>query len=159
MDNFIPPEFDLDHRNRSDEALKKWRKAVGKLVKNRRRRFRYAADLEKRSEAKEQLKKLSVRIFMLLFPTTSLSQLFVLFNLIFPFIFNFFSVSSLKFHLILRQFFLIVRRKLFVALCAWFLKRYLFCENWDSWVSSERGVFSFSFFFCRQSKAIDCVKF
>ncbi|XP_042049557.1 calcium-transporting ATPase 4, plasma membrane-type-like [Salvia splendens] len=62
MDNFIPPEFDLDHRNRSDEALKNWRKAVGKLVKNRRRRFRYAADLEKRSEAKELRKKLSEKI-------------------------------------------------------------------------------------------------
>ncbi|KAL1555349.1 Alpha carbonic anhydrase 4 [Salvia divinorum] len=62
MDNFIPPEFDLDHKNRSDEALKKWRQAVGTLVKNRRRRFRYAADLEKRSEAKEQLKKLSEKI-------------------------------------------------------------------------------------------------
>lgn len=64
MENFIPPEFDLHHKERSDEALKKWRTAVGAVVKNRRRRFRYAAHLEKRSEAKEQLKRVSVRIFV-----------------------------------------------------------------------------------------------
>lgn len=61
MEKFIPPEFDLPHKGRSEEALKRWREAVGKVVKNRRRRFRYAADLGKRSEAKEQLRKLSVR--------------------------------------------------------------------------------------------------
>ncbi|XP_051149035.1 putative calcium-transporting ATPase 11, plasma membrane-type [Andrographis paniculata] len=58
MENFIPPEFDLHHKERSEEALKRWRDAVGKIVKNRRRRFRYAADLEKRSEAKEQMRRL-----------------------------------------------------------------------------------------------------
>ncbi|KAK6149126.1 hypothetical protein DH2020_016651 [Rehmannia glutinosa] len=59
---FIPPEFDLPNKGegRSVEALQRWRDAVGKLVKNRRRRFRYAADLEKRSEAKEQMKRLRV---------------------------------------------------------------------------------------------------
>ncbi|KAH6817726.1 autoinhibited isoform 4 [Perilla frutescens var. frutescens] len=62
MESFLPPEFDLHHKEKSEEALRKWRQAVGTLVKNRRRRFRYAADLEKRSEAKEQLKKLSEKI-------------------------------------------------------------------------------------------------
>lgn len=62
MENFIPPEFDLHHKHSSDETLKRWRDAVGKLVKNRRRRFRYAAVLEKRSEAKEQMRRLRVRI-------------------------------------------------------------------------------------------------
>ncbi|KAL2480681.1 putative calcium-transporting ATPase 11 [Abeliophyllum distichum] len=57
MEKLIPKEFDLSHKERSDEALMRWRKAVG-LVKNRRRRFRYAADLEKRSEAKEQMLKI-----------------------------------------------------------------------------------------------------
>ncbi|XP_041997818.1 putative calcium-transporting ATPase 11, plasma membrane-type [Salvia splendens] len=63
MERFIPPEFDLNHKGcNSEEAQKRWRNAVGKLVKNRRRRFRYAADLEKRSEAKEQLRRLRENI-------------------------------------------------------------------------------------------------
>ncbi|KAL7097850.1 hypothetical protein ACP275_10G169300 [Erythranthe tilingii] len=63
MEKFmIPPEFDLPQKGRSEEAVKRWRAAVGKLVKNRRRRFRYAADLEKRSEAKEQMKRLRENI-------------------------------------------------------------------------------------------------
>lgn len=61
MERFIPPEFDLPQKGRSVEAQKRWRETVGKLVKNRRRRFRYAADLEKRSEAKEHIKRLRVR--------------------------------------------------------------------------------------------------
>ncbi|KAK4412924.1 Calcium-transporting ATPase 4, plasma membrane-type [Sesamum alatum] len=62
MEKFIPPEFDLPLKGRSEEALKRWRDAVGKLVKNRRRRFRYAAVLEKRSEAKEQMRRLRENI-------------------------------------------------------------------------------------------------
>ncbi|XP_075503306.1 putative calcium-transporting ATPase 11, plasma membrane-type [Primulina tabacum] len=62
MDKLIPKEFDLLHKDRSEEAQRLWRKAVGKLVKNRRRRFRYAADLEKRSEAKDQMRKLGDNI-------------------------------------------------------------------------------------------------
>ncbi|KAL3632505.1 putative calcium-transporting ATPase 11, plasma membrane-type [Castilleja foliolosa] len=62
MEMFIPPEFDLPDKGRSDEARKKWREAAGKLALNRRRRFRYAADLEKRSEAREQMKKLRENI-------------------------------------------------------------------------------------------------
>ncbi|KAK4485465.1 hypothetical protein RD792_008106 [Penstemon davidsonii] len=62
MEKFIPPEFDLPNKGRSDETLRKWREAVGKIVKNRRRRFRYAAVLEKRSEAKEQMRRLRENI-------------------------------------------------------------------------------------------------
>ncbi|KAL1554650.1 putative calcium-transporting ATPase 11, plasma membrane-type [Salvia divinorum] len=63
MERFIPPEFDLNYKGcSSEEAQKRWRDAVGKLVKNRRRRFRYAADLEKRSEAKEQIRRLRENI-------------------------------------------------------------------------------------------------
>ncbi|CAA3024011.1 calcium-transporting ATPase 11, plasma membrane-type [Olea europaea subsp. europaea] len=61
MEKLIPKEFDLSNKDRSDEALMRWRKAVG-LVKNRRRRFRYAADLAKRSEAKEQMLKIRERL-------------------------------------------------------------------------------------------------
>ncbi|KAL2501773.1 putative calcium-transporting ATPase 11 [Forsythia ovata] len=61
MEKLIPKEFDLPHKGRSDEAIMRWRRAVG-LVKNSRRRFRYAADLEKRSEAKEQMLKIRDRM-------------------------------------------------------------------------------------------------
>ncbi|XP_022882852.1 putative calcium-transporting ATPase 11, plasma membrane-type isoform X1 [Olea europaea var. sylvestris] len=61
MEKLIPKEFDLSNKDRSDEALMRWRKAVG-LVKNRRRRFRYAADLAKRSEAKAQMLKIRERL-------------------------------------------------------------------------------------------------
>ncbi|GER25844.1 calcium ATPase [Striga asiatica] len=62
MEKFIPPEFDLPHKGRSEEALRRWREAVGTLVLNRRRRFRYAADLEMRSVAKEQMRRLRENI-------------------------------------------------------------------------------------------------
>ncbi|CAJ2677078.1 unnamed protein product [Trifolium pratense] len=45
-------DFELEPKNRSVEALRRWRSAVT-LVKNRRRRFRLVADLDKRSEAQQ----------------------------------------------------------------------------------------------------------
>ncbi|KAE9621686.1 hypothetical protein Lal_00033083 [Lupinus albus] len=48
-------DFELDSKNPSVEALTRWRTAVSFVVKNRRRRFRMVADLDKRSEA-EQIK-------------------------------------------------------------------------------------------------------
>ncbi|KAK7285638.1 hypothetical protein RJT34_20415 [Clitoria ternatea] len=48
-------DFELQHKNPSVEALRRWRSAVT-LVKNRRRRFRMVADLDKRSQA-EQIKQ------------------------------------------------------------------------------------------------------
>ncbi|CAL0310592.1 unnamed protein product [Lupinus luteus] len=48
-------DFELDSKNPSVEALRRWRSAVSFVVKNRRRRFRMVADLDKRSEA-EQIK-------------------------------------------------------------------------------------------------------
>ncbi|KAL2466006.1 Calcium-transporting ATPase 4 [Abeliophyllum distichum] len=67
MESFISKDFDLPHKNRSEENLLRWRKAVGKIVKNRSRRFRYVADLEKRSETREQMGKLreSIRVFIM----------------------------------------------------------------------------------------------
>ncbi|XP_057438038.1 putative calcium-transporting ATPase 11, plasma membrane-type [Lotus japonicus] len=49
-------DFELEHKNPSVEALRRWRSAVSFVVKNRRRRFRMCADLDKRSEA-EQIKQ------------------------------------------------------------------------------------------------------
>ncbi|RDX75660.1 Calcium-transporting ATPase 1, plasma membrane-type, partial [Mucuna pruriens] len=52
--NCLLKDFELDHKNPSVEALRRWRSAVT-LVKNHRRRFRMVADLDKRVEA-EQIK-------------------------------------------------------------------------------------------------------
>ncbi|KAJ1430018.1 P-type ATPase [Sesbania bispinosa] len=49
-------DFEVEHKNPSVEALRRWRSAVSFVVKNRRRRFRMVADLDKRSEA-EQIKQ------------------------------------------------------------------------------------------------------
>ncbi|KAK9289775.1 hypothetical protein L1049_007934 [Liquidambar formosana] len=48
-------EFDSQSKNSSEEALRKWRLAVGGMVKNPRRRFRMVADLVKRKEAEKRL--------------------------------------------------------------------------------------------------------
>ncbi|KAK7336525.1 hypothetical protein VNO77_17068 [Canavalia gladiata] len=45
-------DFELEHKNPSVEALRRWRSAVS-LVKNPRRRFRMVADLEKRFKAEQ----------------------------------------------------------------------------------------------------------
>ncbi|GAB4843883.1 Alpha carbonic anhydrase 4, variant 2 [Ancistrocladus abbreviatus] len=63
-------EFHLPAKNTSEEALRRWRKAVT-LVRNRRRRFRMIADLDKRFEAEskkrsiqEELRKLRVAFYV-----------------------------------------------------------------------------------------------
>ncbi|GAY63598.1 hypothetical protein CUMW_226900 [Citrus unshiu] len=59
MDKFLNwKDFDVEHKNPSEEALRRWRSAVS-IVKNRRRRFRMVADLVKRSEAEK--KKLKIQ--------------------------------------------------------------------------------------------------
>lgn len=50
MEFYLRKNFELESKNASEEALKKWRDAVW-LVKNPRRRFRMVADLDKRAEA------------------------------------------------------------------------------------------------------------
>ncbi|KAK9181159.1 hypothetical protein WN944_024296 [Citrus x changshan-huyou] len=52
-------DFDVEHKNPSEQALRRWRSAVS-IVKNRRRRFRMVADLVKRSEAEK--KKLKIQL-------------------------------------------------------------------------------------------------
>ncbi|KAK9181161.1 hypothetical protein WN944_024298 [Citrus x changshan-huyou] len=59
MDKFFNwKDFDVEHKNPSEEALRRWRSAAS-IVKNRRRRFRMVADLVKRSEAEK--KKLKIQ--------------------------------------------------------------------------------------------------
>ncbi|KAL9331557.1 hypothetical protein ACSQ67_001167 [Phaseolus vulgaris] len=52
MERTLLKDFELQHKNPSVEALRRWRSAVT-LVKNRRRRFRMVADLDKRDEAQQ----------------------------------------------------------------------------------------------------------
>ncbi|KAK9178132.1 hypothetical protein WN943_027322 [Citrus x changshan-huyou] len=60
MDKFLNwKDFDVEHKNPSEEALRRWRSAVS-IVKNPRRRFRMVADLDKRSEAEK--KKLEIKV-------------------------------------------------------------------------------------------------
>ncbi|XP_017257837.1 calcium-transporting ATPase 4, plasma membrane-type isoform X1 [Daucus carota subsp. sativus] len=63
MEEFLRKNFDVEHKNPSEEALQRWRSAVW-LVKNPRRRFRMVADLAKRAEAgrKRQSVQEKVRI-------------------------------------------------------------------------------------------------
>ncbi|RCV36980.1 hypothetical protein SETIT_8G025400v2 [Setaria italica] len=46
----LQKNFDLPPKNASEEARRRWRSAVGALVKNPRRRFRMVADLDTRSQ-------------------------------------------------------------------------------------------------------------
>ncbi|KAM0978410.1 hypothetical protein FF1_014391 [Malus domestica] len=52
-------DFELENKNPSEETIRRWRNAVA-LVKNPRRRFRFVADLAKRSEAEK--KKLQIQV-------------------------------------------------------------------------------------------------
>lgn len=62
MENYLRKNFELEPKGPSEEAQMRWRSAVS-IVKNRRRRFRMVADLEKRAQAEEKRKKLQVCSF------------------------------------------------------------------------------------------------
>jgi Ca2+-transporting ATPase len=49
----------VEHKNPSEVALRRWRKAVS-IVKNPSRRFRMVADLDKRSEAEGKKRSIQV---------------------------------------------------------------------------------------------------
>ena len=59
-------DFELEAKNPSKEALRRWRSAV-RLVKNPRRRFRMVADLEKRDEAEKMKQKIQVSFLFFFF--------------------------------------------------------------------------------------------
>lgn len=66
IENYLRKNFDLESKSPSEEAQMRWRSAVS-IVKNRRRRFRMVADLEKRAKAEEKRKKLQVIISVYVF--------------------------------------------------------------------------------------------
>lgn len=59
MEEYLKQNFDVEPKNPSEDALKRWRAAVW-LVKNPRRRFRMVADLAKRAEADRKRKNIQV---------------------------------------------------------------------------------------------------
>ncbi|KAM7472559.1 hypothetical protein LguiA_010742 [Lonicera macranthoides] len=59
MEKYLRKNFDVEPKNPSEEALRRWRSAVW-LVKNPHRRFRMVADLAKRVEADRKRKKIQV---------------------------------------------------------------------------------------------------
>ncbi|KAK6941791.1 Cation-transporting P-type ATPase, N-terminal [Dillenia turbinata] len=65
MERFLK-EFEVQPKGSSDEALRRWRSAVT-IVKNRRRRFRMVADLEKRSEAERNRQRIQEKIRVALY--------------------------------------------------------------------------------------------
>ncbi|OAY40399.1 calcium-transporting ATPase 4, plasma membrane-type isoform X1 [Manihot esculenta] len=65
MESFLK-DFEVHHKNPSEEALLRWRKAVS-IVKNPRRRFRMVADLVKRSEAEKKKRSIQEKIRVALY--------------------------------------------------------------------------------------------
>jgi Ca2+-transporting ATPase len=61
MENMLK-DFEVEAKNPSEAAQRRWRKAVT-IVKNPRRRFRMIADLAKRSEGEK--KKLKIQVTQL----------------------------------------------------------------------------------------------
>jgi Ca2+-transporting ATPase len=53
--------FEMPAKNPSEDAQRRWREAVGTLVKNRRRRFRMVPNLDKSSQVETQHRKIQVR--------------------------------------------------------------------------------------------------
>ncbi|TYK25573.1 calcium-transporting ATPase 4, plasma membrane-type-like isoform X1 [Cucumis melo var. makuwa] len=59
MEQYLLKDFEVEPKHPSEQALRRWRSAVS-IVRNRRRRFRNIADLDKRSEAEK--KKLKIQV-------------------------------------------------------------------------------------------------
>ncbi|KAK1370466.1 Calcium-transporting ATPase [Heracleum sosnowskyi] len=66
MEFYLRKNFELESKNASEEALKRWRDAVW-LVKNPRRRFRMVADLDKRAEADRKRQDIQEKIRIALY--------------------------------------------------------------------------------------------
>ncbi|XP_023761584.1 putative calcium-transporting ATPase 11, plasma membrane-type isoform X1 [Lactuca sativa] len=66
MESYLKENFDVEPKNPTEEALKKWRSAVW-LVKNPRRRFRMVADLAKRAAAEKKRRKIQEKIRIALY--------------------------------------------------------------------------------------------
>jgi len=65
MDKLLK-DFEVEPKNTSEDALRKWRRAVT-IVKNPRRRFRMVADLAKRAAAERKIRSIQVSFLSLSF--------------------------------------------------------------------------------------------
>jgi Ca2+-transporting ATPase len=72
LEKSLREDFDLPPKNPSEEAQRRWRSAVGALVKNRRRRFRMVADLDSRSQ--NEARRRSIQVLANLSPMLVRSQ-------------------------------------------------------------------------------------
>lgn len=54
-------DFEVAGKNPPEEAQRRWREAVGAIVKNRRRRFRNIPDLDQRSTTQAKLTRVKSR--------------------------------------------------------------------------------------------------
>nr|CAB3475389.1 unnamed protein product [Digitaria exilis] len=59
--------FEMPAKNPSEDAQRRWREAVGTLVKNRRRRFRMVPDLDKRSQVETQRRNIQEKLRVALY--------------------------------------------------------------------------------------------
>ncbi|CAN6362195.1 unnamed protein product [Urochloa humidicola] len=67
LEKTLRQDFDLPPKNPSEEAQRRWRSAVGVLVKNRRRRFRMVADLDSRSQNEAHRRSIQEKIRLALY--------------------------------------------------------------------------------------------
>ncbi|KAF0913327.1 hypothetical protein E2562_021976 [Oryza meyeriana var. granulata] len=67
LDRYLEEHFYLPPKNPSEEAQRRWRKAVGKIVKNPSRRFRWVPDLDRRSEDKAKVRSIQEKIQVTLY--------------------------------------------------------------------------------------------
>nr|CAD1817159.1 unnamed protein product [Ananas comosus var. bracteatus] len=62
IERYLRDHFDLPAKNPSEEARRKWRSAVGKVVKNYRRRFRMIPDLDQRLQDEAKRRSIQEKI-------------------------------------------------------------------------------------------------
>ncbi|KAG8050710.1 hypothetical protein GUJ93_ZPchr0009g138 [Zizania palustris] len=66
MESYLRDNFEVPPKNPSEEAQRRWRKAVG-IVKNPRRRFRMVPDLDRRIEDKAKVRSAQEKIRLTLY--------------------------------------------------------------------------------------------
>uniref|UniRef100_A0A0D9XWQ9 Calcium-transporting ATPase n=1 Tax=Leersia perrieri TaxID=77586 RepID=A0A0D9XWQ9_9ORYZ len=67
LEKYLDEHFYLPPKNPSEEAQRRWRRAVGKIVKNPSRRFRMVPNLDRRSEDKAKVRSTQEKIRVTLY--------------------------------------------------------------------------------------------
>ncbi|CAL9088040.1 probable calcium-transporting ATPase 8, plasma membrane-type isoform X2 [Musa acuminata AAA Group] len=67
MESFLKKNFDVAAKHPSEDAQRRWRRAVGAVVKNRRRRFRMVPDLDQRCVVEAKKRKIQEKIRVALY--------------------------------------------------------------------------------------------